>query len=221
MDKIEKIGRPFVRENSPLVWNNNLPIQPFVLRKRPLIGIYGFTLIELMVTLAVAAVLLVVAVPSMRNIIQNSRIITQVNDFISDVQVARTEAIKRAGRIVICPSTNGSTCTAGWSNGRLMFADSAPYDSAPGAGELIVRYHDPLPAGSLQAVTSANFPALLIFNGRGELIDSTGLRLLDYIPTGVPIQAAVCDTAKKVSGRMLSIGGNGQASAQPITLTCP
>jgi len=56
----------------------------------------GFTLIELMITIAVGAVLLTVAVPSLRNMIANNRITTATNTFIADLNLARSEAIKRS-----------------------------------------------------------------------------------------------------------------------------
>ena len=74
---------------------------------------------ELMVTLALAAVVLGIGVPSFREFSRNNRMVTIANDFLAGVQVARTEAIKQqvtAGGVALCPSTNpgdaNPTCAA-------------------------------------------------------------------------------------------------------------
>lgn len=92
----------------------------------------GFTLVELMITLAIAGILSMIAAPSMTSFIQNNRMVSQSNDFLADLMLARIEAIKRATNIVICKSTNPSastpTCNLNnadtWSTGRLIFVDS-------------------------------------------------------------------------------------------------
>lgn len=85
----------------------------------------GFTLIELMVTLALAAVLLTVGVPSFRAFIQNNRLATQLNEFVTALNVARSEAIKRARTMTVCKSADGATCTTAgqWQQGWIVFLD--------------------------------------------------------------------------------------------------
>lgn len=73
----------------------------------------GFTLIELMTTVAVAAVLMTVAVPSFRETIMDNRISTQANEFISDLNIARSDAVKSAQTITIT-SNNGTNWQSGW-----------------------------------------------------------------------------------------------------------
>jgi type IV fimbrial biogenesis protein FimT len=89
---------------------------------------------ELMVTLALAAVVLGIGVPSFREFSRNNRMVTIANDFLAGVQVARTEAIKQqvtAGGVALCPSANpgdaNPTCaadTARHFNGWIVFVDA-------------------------------------------------------------------------------------------------
>lgn len=58
----------------------------------------GFTLVELMITIAVAAILLATATPSFTSLIQNHRLVAQHNDFVANLNLARSEAVKRSAR---------------------------------------------------------------------------------------------------------------------------
>lgn len=69
---------------------------------RPMARMSGFSLIELMTTLVVAGVLLAVAVPSFNQMMVNSRITAQANDFVGAINFARSEAIKRNTTLVLC-----------------------------------------------------------------------------------------------------------------------
>lgn len=73
----------------------------------------GFTIIELMVTIAIAGILLTIALPNLRNFIVSNRLSTDVNGFVGLVNYARSEAIVRNQDVVICPKANGAiTCAA-------------------------------------------------------------------------------------------------------------
>lgn len=74
----------------------------------------GFTLIELIVALAVLAVLTALAVPSFRETMQNNRLVTRSNDIVTALNLARSEAIKRGE--VVNVSANG----ANWNSGILV-----------------------------------------------------------------------------------------------------
>ncbi|HDN27907.1 MAG TPA: prepilin-type N-terminal cleavage/methylation domain-containing protein [Thioploca sp.] len=76
----------------------------------------AFTLIEIIVTLAVVAILTMVALPNMRSMLLNNRIISKTNDFISAINYVRTEAITRPSRnLQIQPIVQ--PIDTDWSNG--------------------------------------------------------------------------------------------------------
>jgi len=87
----------------------------------------GFTLIELMVGLAVMALLMMVAVPSFQSTIASSRVTTVTNDLVGALAVARTEAIRRGVRVTVCASDDGASCattaTDDWGPGWVVFTD--------------------------------------------------------------------------------------------------
>lgn len=69
----------------------------------------GFTLLELMVTVAVLAILVTVGVPSFQTLIQNNRVTTQTNELVTALNAGRTEAVKRGRnvQVAVAPATNG------------------------------------------------------------------------------------------------------------------
>jgi len=86
----------------------------------------GFTLIEMLIVVAVTAVLMSIAVPSMDATIRSIRLTSASNVFVSGLHLARSEAIKRNGRVVLCKSADGAVCSAsgGWEQGWIIFHDA-------------------------------------------------------------------------------------------------
>jgi len=76
-------------------------------------AVRGFTLIELLVTIVLVAVLLTLAAPNFRTLVQNNRVTTQANELVSALNLARAEAVKRGRNTVtlIEPVANGWSAT--------------------------------------------------------------------------------------------------------------
>lgn len=99
----------------------------------------GFTLIELMVTIAVVAVLAAIAFPSFQSTIRSSRVSSTNNEVLGLLSLARSEAIRSNRGGGVCGSSDGASCDGGWSGGMLAFAD-ANGDGALSAGETVLRF---------------------------------------------------------------------------------
>lgn len=117
----------------------------------------GFTLIELMAVLAIAAILASVAVPSFRSMIQNNRLATQANELTGTLNFARSEAIKRGNSVTVCVSNNQAGCTGGttWENGWIAFVD-VNRDQSLSAGDTLLRVRSTLTgSGTLTGAQTA------------------------------------------------------------------
>lgn len=104
----------------------------------------GFTLLELMVTVSVAAILLAVGVPAFSDIIRNNRLTAAANDLLHSTHVARSEAVKRQLPVVVC-ATGDSTakppsCNDGAFRDWIVFVDSNN-NWAVDAGEMVLETH--------------------------------------------------------------------------------
>jgi type IV fimbrial biogenesis protein FimT len=87
----------------------------------------GFTIVEIMVTVTVASIVLMLAVPSFRYVTNSNRIAAEINGLLGDLQFARAEAIKDGKTVTVCQSSDGSTCTGSpsWQGGWIVFRDPA------------------------------------------------------------------------------------------------
>lgn len=167
----------------------------------------GFTLIELLVTLAVAGILLTIAVPSYRNFVVNSRMTTQANDFITALNMARSEAVKRAANVTVCASSNSATsptptCTGAWKDGWIV------QDAAGTA----LRVQHPL-GGSNTLVGGADVTNTITYTSSGR--------------TSIPATATVASTTltlcppspAPVQGRVIQLERTGRARVAAVN--CP
>jgi type IV fimbrial biogenesis protein FimT len=99
----------------------------------------GFTLVEMLMTMAIAAIVTAIAVPSFRYVTNSNRIASEINGLLGDLQLARAEAIKEGRNVTVCIS-DGSSCThpnpAAWQNGWIVFSDPAN-TGVPAAGSVL------------------------------------------------------------------------------------
>ncbi|HLT89679.1 MAG TPA: GspH/FimT family pseudopilin [Woeseiaceae bacterium] len=146
----------------------------------------GFTLYELLITVAVAAIILSFGVPGFMDIIQNNRATTHTNDLVTALNLARSEATRRAATVTVCSSTNGATCngTTDWSTGWVVRT----------ATEVLRVW--PERSGGDQVVTNTAHTTVA-FDPRGALTAG---------PTTFSIEPAGCTGDR---GRMVSVGAAG------------
>jgi len=157
----------------------------------------GFTLIELMVTLAIAAILLTIGVPSMRDLILNNRLVAATNTFTSTLNIVRSEAIKQGRNASLCVSSDQVKCTGetDWRLGWIAWVDLNG-NSTLDAGE-ILRIVEPFPNNI--TVT----PSVAVSSFR---VDATGS------VNNPNVRLALCDDRTGEIGRQVRIMATGGVS---------
>lgn len=164
----------------------------------------GYTLIELMITLLIVAVLGAVALPSMQSFVKNERLVSQVNSLLSHLQYARSEAVTQHQQVVVCVSSNGSSCTTGsWQDGWIMFTDLDSDGTVSGVDQ-ILKVHDQLQGGTtLKSTSSSNS---VVYDDRGFSPNSNAT-------------FSLCDSRGSSYGKTISISNTGRIR-RGGTVTC-
>ncbi len=145
----------------------------------------GFTLIELIVTLAVAAIVLGIAIPSFNSSILNNKSAALGAEFNTALNLARSEAVKRSSRISICPSSDGANCltASDWAKGWMMFVDGATSDSSTSTSVgTVLRFWGDLDKRSVMSVKKG----------------STAISFIRFTSGGLLARANAADTDPRV-----------------------
>jgi type IV fimbrial biogenesis protein FimT len=84
----------------------------------------GMTLLEMLVALAVVAIVLTVVAPSVQTIISKNRTTSEINELSAAIQFARFNAIDQSSRAVVCPAPDFAACSANWNQAKIVFIDN-------------------------------------------------------------------------------------------------
>ena len=131
----------------------------------------GFTLIELMVVIIIAAILLTIAVPSFSSLIKRNNVDSLQSKLSSALSTARTEAASRNTIVTICRSNDEATCAAGtWSNGWVIFEDRDGDGSVDAAdGDVLI---DVFRNNGDYTIKASDSKVRLSFNSQGFTTDA-------------------------------------------------
>ncbi|MDH3978908.1 MAG: GspH/FimT family pseudopilin [Gammaproteobacteria bacterium] len=174
----------------------------------------GFTLVEMMITLVVVAILLSAAVPSFSAMIKSSRLATQTNSIITDIHFARNEAVKRSTTVIMCRSANPDATSPScggtqqvWTGGYLIFADDGKktntiYD----AGTDILLRRSQAAAQDVVIHTNTAWDSNIRFGYSGNADGNGGTAVM-----------SICDDRGTSYGREIKVMPSGSTVASSLT----
>ncbi|HEY4127447.1 MAG TPA: GspH/FimT family pseudopilin [Gammaproteobacteria bacterium] len=158
----------------------------------------GFTLVEALITLAVASILASMAIPSFKSVIQNDRLVSQSNDLLGAMTYARNLAITANVNATVCISSDLATCSgSNWALGWIVCQEADNASTGCATGNSLARV----------------FPAL---SGSNTLTNASNLKTLTFAPngaltTGNGLYFDLCDSRGAKYGRAIYIYPAGQA----------
>ena len=126
----------------------------------------GFTLIELMVTLAVLVVALGIGFPALASLIERTRVTNTYHLLTASLMAARTAAVTRSEPVTVCPSSDGARCRGDqvWEDGWIIFIDPERSGQPSGTASVLRR---------IDAI-----------NGNFSLRTTSGRQRVRYLPSG-------------------------------------
>ena len=180
----------------------------------------GFTLIELLVVISIASILMMLAAPSFKQLIQSNSISSNVNNFLADMRFARSESVRLGGGVIMCrsdaPEAVSPACgsgagpgTNGWVSGWIIFHDVDGDKTRTAAStDPVLRVQAPITA--IDSIVESGSSTKFIFTATGRLTLSsiTSMQFGGNSNFANTVQRVVCVS---VGGRA-RIAGDGLSS---------
>jgi type IV fimbrial biogenesis protein FimT len=168
----------------------------------------GFTVPEILITLVISAVLLTISAPYMGDYVRNARLDAAASGLLRTMHYARSEAVKRNTRVVLCRSANptASTPSCGgdhyvWTTGWLMFAAGDTDSNYQPATDTLIKIGNPA-TGSVTVRTNGTSNRNLEYNSDGTTNEGGGTA-----------RFAVCDSRGGGNGKQINVPPVGRPSA--------
>jgi len=168
----------------------------------------------MIITVAIAAIVLGLGVPGFQQLIRANRTVTEVNRLVTALSLARSEAVKRNATVAMCPASGGN-CSPGpnWETGWVVFTDNAPQNGSIDAGEQTLQVYERMPQGYTLRPAGLTFTDWIAFQPTGQMLGSGGTATDSF---------RVCDdTQAPAERRLIQVNLVGRANASKSNGVCP
>jgi len=184
----------------------------------------GFSLVELMITIAVVAILTAVAWPNFRDFMHRNAVTSQANQVLAALQYARNEAVSRRYPTALCGSTSGTACTAsdtkfegGWMIWRDSTLSGTPSYSA--AKDELLRVVDAQNGVSIRSFGGSGSASIIAFDQRGAVIGAGGGTTNVVVCAKTSSSDALGANSQKVPGKYVRVDASGRITVQDLAST--
>lgn len=160
---------------------------------------HGFTLIELMIAVALFGLLLSMAVPALDQFTTNARQTSAINDFVGSMHMARSTAVTTNARVTVCASSNQRTCEAvPWDEGWIVFSDRNNNQLVDGNDAIVSASQ----GNDSLAISSGEFGLALQYRPNGRVVNAGA--------NGTSGQFTVCDDRGQDHAKVLIVDLSGR-----------
>ena len=150
----------------------------------------GFSLVELMIALAVLAIVVAVALPSFQGSLRSNRVTSTTNELMASISLARSEALRNPNGAVLCTTTDGVACGGTWNDGWMVWIDVDGDGNPGGPNDRVLRHVQAKQQMDVTATSpgGAAFANRIAFDHRGRANQHTRTVTIrpDTCPTGGP-----------------------------------
>ncbi|MEZ0469631.1 GspH/FimT family pseudopilin [Luteimonas salinilitoris] len=172
----------------------------------------GFTLVELMVTIAIVAILLAIGLPSFQGTMRSNRVATATNELVGALSLARSEALRSPGGALVCTTSDGSDCDGtSWDDGWMVWLDWNGDEKIDDPKDRLLRYVEG--NDKLQIVAESDggvtYENMILFDSRGRTKDHS---------VDLTVQPVDCPTGHDLV-RTIEITATGQVRMEKSACT--
>ena len=175
----------------------------------------GLTLVELMITIAIAAILITIGGPGISSLLQQNRIVADINDLSAVARIARFTAVDQSTPVTLCPTADYINCTADWTRPKMAFID----DNNNGeheSGEMML--------GTTEKINSSNvlsgISGTLTFQADGSVSSAATIKICPQSGDVKQASALILSLFGRIAVANDSDGDGIKEDANGSNLTC-
>jgi len=172
----------------------------------------GFTLLELMVVIAMMGVLVAVGIPSFNSMLTTNEMADTTNELILSLRKARAEAISSGRNTIVCSSTDGVTCSGAagnWNQGWLVMVDRNIDGNYLAVNDELIWVHE-LKSNSTITITPS--PTTATIGVINDFRDTVTFSYTGELDAGTPGEFHLCSGVGDYPRREISVSVGGEAS---------